>query len=76
MSLELIDVHKSYPMNVGRKHVLRGVNAVFRKGERVGVLGRNGTGKSTLVRILGRIEAPTRGTVRSTMSVSWPMALE
>jgi capsular polysaccharide transport system ATP-binding protein len=75
MSLELIDVHKSYPMNVGRKHVLRGVNAVFRKGERVGVLGRNGTGKSTLVRILGRIEAPTRGTVRSSMSVSWPIGL-
>jgi capsular polysaccharide transport system ATP-binding protein len=73
MALELIDVHKSYAMNVGRKHVLRGVNAVFRKGERVGVLGRNGTGKSTLVRILGRVEAPTQGTIRSTMSVSWPI---
>lgn len=75
MALELIDVHKSYPMNVGRKHVLRGVNAVFRKGERVGVLGRNGTGKSTLVRILGRVEAPTRGTIRSSMSVSWPIGM-
>ncbi len=75
MALELIDVHKSYAMNVGRKHVLRGVNAVFRKGERVGVLGRNGTGKSTLVRILGRVEAPTRGAIRSTMSVSWPIGL-
>lgn len=75
MALELIDVHKSYPMNVGRKHVLRGVNATFRKGERVGVLGRNGTGKSTLVRILGGIEAPTRGTIRRTMSVSWPIGL-
>ncbi|GGJ29304.1 ABC transporter ATP-binding protein [Neoroseomonas lacus] len=73
MALELIDVHKSYPMNVGRKHVLRGINAVFRKGERVGVLGRNGTGKSTLVRILGRVEAPTQGIVRSSMSVSWPI---
>ena len=75
MALELTDVHKSYPMNIGRKHVLRGVNAVFRKGERVGVLGRNGTGKSTLVRILGRVEAPTRGTIRSSMSVSWPIGL-
>lgn len=75
MALELIDVHKSYPMNIGRKHVLRGVNAVFRKGERVGVLGRNGTGKSTLVRILGRVEAPTRGTIRSSMSVSWPIGM-
>ena len=75
MALELIDVHKSYPMNVGRKHVLRGVNAVFRKGERTGILGRNGTGKSTLVRILGRIEAPTRGIVQSSMSISWPIGL-
>jgi capsular polysaccharide transport system ATP-binding protein len=75
MALELIDVHKSYPMNVGRKHVLRGINAVFRKGERVGVLGRNGTGKSTLVRILGRVEAPTRGIIRSSMTVSWPIGL-
>lgn len=75
MALELLDVHKSYPMNVGRKHVLRGVNAVFRKGERVGVLGRNGTGKSTLVRILGGVEAPTRGRILRSMSVSWPIGM-
>lgn len=75
MALELLDVHKSYPMNAGRKHVLRGVNGMFRKGERVGVLGRNGTGKSTLVRILGGVEAPTRGTIRRNMSVSWPIGM-
>jgi len=75
MALELIDVHKSYPMHGGRKHVLRGVNALFRKGERVGVLGRNGTGKSTLVRILGGVEAPTRGRIRRSMSVSWPIGM-
>jgi len=75
MALELLDVHKSYPMKVGRKHVLRGVNAIFRKHERVGVLGRNGTGKSTLVRILGGVEAPSRGTIRRTMTVSWPIGL-
>lgn len=75
MSLDLYDVHKSYPMNVGRKHVLRGVTASFRKGERVGILGRNGTGKSTLVRILGGIEAPTGGIIRRSMSVSWPIGM-
>lgn len=75
MALQLLDVHKSYPMNVGRKHVLRGVNATFNRGERVGVLGRNGSGKSTLVRILGGIEAPTRGSIRRTMSVSWPIGM-
>jgi capsular polysaccharide transport system ATP-binding protein len=73
--LELVDVHKSYPLLAGRKHVLRGVNATFRKGERIGVLGRNGSGKSTLVRILGGVEAPSSGTVRRAMSVSWPIGL-
>lgn len=75
MGLELIDVHKSYPMHVGRKQVLRGVNASFRKGERVGILGRNGTGKSTLVRVLAGVEAPTRGVVKRSMSVSWPIGM-
>lgn len=75
MSLELIDVSKSYPMNVGRKHVLRGVTGRFGKGERVGILGRNGTGKSTLVRILAGIEAPSRGTIHRDMSVSWPIGM-
>lgn len=73
--LELVDVHKSYPLLAGRKHVLRGVNATFRKGERIGVLGRNGSGKSTLVRILGGVETPSSGTVRRAMSVSWPIGL-
>jgi capsular polysaccharide transport system ATP-binding protein len=75
MGLQLIDVHKSYPMRQGRKRVLRGIDATFRRGERVGILGRNGSGKSTLVRILGGIEAPTRGAIRRTMSVSWPIGM-
>lgn len=75
MGLELVDVHKSYPTHTGRKQVLRGVSARFRKGERVGILGRNGTGKSTLVRILAGVEAPTRGVVRRSMSVSWPIGM-
>jgi capsular polysaccharide transport system ATP-binding protein len=75
MGLDLIDVHKSYPIHAGRKQVLRGVSAQFRKGERVGILGRNGTGKSTLVRILAGVEAPTRGVVRRSMSVSWPIGM-
>jgi capsular polysaccharide transport system ATP-binding protein len=73
MTLELIDVHKSYRVNGGRKTVLRGVNVAIRKGQSVGVMGRNGAGKSTLVRIIGGIEAPSAGTVRRGMSVSFPI---
>jgi ATPase subunit of ABC transporter with duplicated ATPase domains len=42
----------------GEKRVLTGVSLTLRRGERLGVIGANGLGKSTLLRILaGRLEA-------------------
>ena len=46
--LEIGGVSKSY----GDKHVLRDVSLRVRRGERVGVIGPNGLGKSTLLKIL------------------------
>jgi len=43
------------------------------RGERVAILGRNGQGKSTLIKILGGVLAPTAGQVTWTMSSSWPL---
>jgi len=40
---------------------------------RLAVLGRNGQGKSTLIRILGGAWTPTRGTVDWRMTPSWPI---
>ena len=45
--LEIDAVSKAY----GPKQVLRGVSAVVRRGERVAIIGPNGLGKSTLVKI-------------------------
>jgi lipopolysaccharide transport system ATP-binding protein len=39
------------------------------EGERVGIVGRNGAGKTTLLGVLGRIYAPTSGSVRITGSI-------
>jgi capsular polysaccharide transport system ATP-binding protein len=74
--LELIDVCKSYPVNHGRgqRRVLDGVNLCVRPGEKWGILGRNGAGKSTMIRILSGSDRPHAGTVRKSMSVSWPLA--
>ncbi|WP_331770702.1 ABC transporter ATP-binding protein/permease (plasmid) [Embleya sp. NBC_00888] len=44
--------------------VLRGVRLVIPAGGAVGLVGRNGTGKSTLIKLLCRFYDPDRGTIR------------
>ena len=72
--IRLDKVRKVYPTRFGAKLVLDGISFELRKGERLGVLGRNGAGKSTMVRLISGAERPTSGTVERTMSVSWPLA--
>ncbi|MBR4807750.1 MAG: ATP-binding cassette domain-containing protein, partial [Lachnospiraceae bacterium] len=43
--------------------ILRDVNIAIRRGERVGLVGPSGYGKSTLSRILAGYEKPSKGTV-------------
>lgn len=59
-ALAVENVHKRY----GRRPVLRGVTFEARTGQLVAVLGENGGGKSTLLRILAGLLAPERGHVR------------
>ena len=40
---------------------------------RLAILGRNGQGKSTLIKILGGVVRPSRGEVRWAQTVSWPL---
>lgn len=72
--IELINVTKSYPFGGGRRNVLENVNFCVTQGEKIGILGKNGTGKSTLVRLLGGVEKPSSGKIRKSMSISWPLA--
>ena len=46
--LEATDVHAWY----GSSHILHGIDLTIARGETVGLLGRNGMGKSTLIRTL------------------------
>jgi len=41
---------------------LRDVEVVVRRGERLGIVGRNGAGKSSLLKVVSRVLRPTRGT--------------
>lgn len=47
----------------GDKEVLCSINAQISKGEIIGIIGPNGGGKSTLIKIIAGLIAPTRGSV-------------
>jgi len=72
--IRLNKVSKVYPTRSGPVTVLRDVELAVHPGERVGILGRNGAGKSTMIRLISGAELPTGGMVHRDMSVSWPLA--
>ncbi|MGB3145464.1 MAG: ABC-F family ATP-binding cassette domain-containing protein [Maribacter sp.] len=57
--LELHKISKSYP----NKPILDKFEYVFQKGERIGIIGKNGTGKSTFLNILTGRDEPDSGKV-------------
>lgn len=58
-------------LKIGIKHhnknetfmALNGINLEVRKGDTLGIIGGNGAGKSTMLKILSRVTAPTKGSV-------------
>ena len=64
MSLvHLRDVTRTVALPDGEDlHILRGVNLDVAAGEHVSIVGRSGTGKSTMLNIIGLLDAPTSGT--------------
>ena len=57
--LEARGLHAYY----GASHVLHGIDFLIRKGETVGLMGRNGMGKTTLIRSMLGLIPPRRGEV-------------
>lgn len=58
-TVELKKVYK----NFGEKVILKGLDYTFKKGERVGVVGKNGAGKSTFINILQGLEPADSGKI-------------
>jgi putative ABC transport system ATP-binding protein len=60
--LQLTEVTRSIVLpDDTRLEILRGVDLAVGSGEHVSVVGRSGTGKSTLLNILGLLDSPTSG---------------
>jgi capsular polysaccharide transport system ATP-binding protein len=58
----------------GRPRVLfEDLSFTMARGGRLAILGRNGQGKSTLIKILGGVLAPTAGNIHWDLISSWPL---
>ncbi len=61
--IELRDVHKSYLEGARERVVFHGLNGAIRQGEFSILMGRSGTGKSTLLNLLSGVDLPDSGNV-------------
>ena len=57
--LQCIDINKSF----GNKKILKDINLTIPRGKIIGLLGKNGTGKSTLIKLINDLLTPTSGQI-------------
>lgn len=61
--LELKNVNKIYKTKAEEIHVLKNINLTFNSGDFVSIQGKSGSGKTSLLNILGLLDVPTSGDV-------------
>ncbi len=59
--IKLVNLHKSYPMGNDSLHVLKGINLHVKEGEFVSIMGSSGSGKSTMLNIIGLLDTHDEG---------------
>ncbi|QDU40003.1 ABC transporter ATP-binding protein [Maioricimonas rarisocia] len=61
LAARIIDIHKFYELGEVNVHALRGVSAEFPEGDFVAIMGASGSGKSTMLNLLGGLDRPSNG---------------
>jgi ATP-binding cassette subfamily F protein uup len=57
-------VAKNLGKTLGGKQLFKGIDLTLSPGSRIGIVGKNGTGKTTLLKVLGKIFPPDVGTIK------------
>jgi capsular polysaccharide transport system ATP-binding protein len=71
--IEFRHVSKRYQLNGSVKTILKDLNFRMPKDRNLALIGRNGAGKSTILRMISGTLRPDRGTIVRRGRVSWPM---
>ena len=71
--IRLEGVSKSFRTNGVTRHILHDVSFLLPPDRDIAVLGRNGAGKSTFLRLVAGTLTPDRGRITRYREVSWPM---
>ena len=64
LAIQIQDVSLTLQTNVGPVSILKNVNLQVKKGESIGLVGPSGSGKSSLLMLLGGLEKATKGQVK------------
>lgn len=71
--IEFQDVFKYYKTERHRKVVLNGLSLAIDSTRSYGLLGKNGAGKSTFLKLVAGTELPNSGRIRRKARLSWPL---
>src|SRR4029079_17799826 len=59
--IEMREIERTYVMGDNLVHALRGVDLVIEKGDSIAIMGTSGSGKSTMMNMMGCLDQPTKG---------------
>ena len=71
--IQFVNVHKTYRLQGVEKVILDGLSVTLPPDRNVAILGKNGAGKSTFLKLIAGAELPDRGRIKRNAKISWPL---